>query len=373
MNTNFLGLISAVILLSGCKEMDSEYRDFIVPNGYTYPQRADSLKVFPGYNKLRLEWMKPKSPTLRYAMVHWNNNEDSLKVEWNTDDAILFAEIPGLSETAHTFYVRHVDHRGNVSLPAEITGTPYGDNYLISATDRSYAAALRSPDGTGTITWGPKTPDLLYTEVRYTAADGSQKTVRTDAGQAQASCPGIKPGEPFEYRSVFLPNNGIEPVSRPWQTSEKPFLYKYPRTNWTVQARNGNHPWGDGGGGEPELLLDGNMSTGWHSRVGTPLPQVVVVDMQESLDIDNIVFYPPGQANWRYMNRVDAYLSDDPLPADEPSAAWGTPAASVTYPGGDSFAIMLEPAKKGRYLALVFLDSKASTYISFMELEAYGY
>ncbi|WP_270087925.1 DUF4998 domain-containing protein [Sphingobacterium sp. SYP-B4668] len=374
MNRYILYILSTILALSACKQMDSEYKDFIVPNGHIYLQKADSLKAYPGYYKLRLKWMKPKSPTVKYAMVYWNNNTDSLKVEWGANDDTLVVNLLELNETTYTFYIKNFDDQGNVSLPSEITGTPYGTNYLIGATDRIYISALRNTEGVGTINWGAKTSDLVYTEVRYTSMDGTKKIVRTNVDQDITKCPDVKPGELFEYRSFFSPRNGIDPIPREWQTSEKPFLYKYPRTDWTIQARNGHHAWGDGGGGQPALLLDGNMSTGWHSTAaGAPLPQVVVADMKESLTMDNIIIYPPSQVNWRYMNKVNIYISDNPLAAEEPSPSWGSPVASATYTGGDSFKITFDSPKKGRYMAIVFLDSKTNTYISFMELEAYGY
>lgn len=374
MKKHILYLILILSALSSCKEMDSEYKDFIVPNGYTYPQRADSLKIYPGFNKLRLVWRTPKSPTVKYAMVHWNNYNDSLKVEWKDNQDSIIVDIPKLSETSYTFFIKNYDEFGNISLPVDGTGTPYGDNYLLGATDRTYILATRDSDKKGTITWGPKTTDLVYTEVRYTTSSGTKKTVRVDFDQDKMTYPDIKPGELFEYRSVFLPRNGIDSIARDWQTSEKPFMYKFPTTKWVATARNGNHPWGDGGGGQPALLFDGNKATGWHSSVGAPLPQVVVTDFNESLELDNIIIYPPAQTNWRYIKNVDIYLSDTPLPADAPSPSWGKPIASATYTGQEAFTIKFDSVKKGRYLAIVFLDSSSgNTYVSFMELEAYGY
>ena len=196
--------------------------------------------------------------------------------------------------------------------------TPYGDNYIISATDRTISSALRDDDYNGIITWNNKTKDLVYSEVRYKTSSGEEKIVRIQPDETILICPNIKPNEHFEYRSAFVPLQGIDTITREWRMYEKPFLYKYPRAGWSVAARNGNHPWGDGGGGEPELILDGNLATGWHSKVGSPLPQCIVVDMKQSLEIDNIIIYPPEPVNWRYLNNIEIYLSDVPINPDEP-------------------------------------------------------
>lgn len=360
---------------SSCKEMDSTYKEFIVPNGLKYPQMPDSLKVYAGYNKLRLTWLAAKDPSIVRAEVYWNNYYDTLKVSGiQQDQELIVVDVPGLGEGTYTFYVKTFDKDGNASIPSEVTGTSYGDNYIMGAIDRTIASALRDADNKGTITWNTKTTDLVYSEVHYTVSSGQLRTVRIPADETSLTCPDIKQEEHFEFRSVFLPENGIDSVAREWITYEKPFLYKYPRTGWTAGARNGNHNWGDSGG-QPARVLDGDMATGWHSRVGTPLPQCVVVDMKQSLVVDNIIIYPPATVSWRYLNNMEIYMSDTPITPDAPQPSWGEAVAQVQYPGGDRFSIDFPSAPAGRYMAIVFLDSAAApnTYISFMELEVYGY
>ena len=354
MKKYFIYIIIAFLALSACKEMDGEYKDLVVANGYTYPQKADSLKIYPGYNRLKLKWQKPKSPTVKYAMVYWNNNQDSLKVEWDKNDDSIYVNIPHLEETSYTFYIKHFDMDGNISLPVDITGTPYGEGYLTSMTDRSYTDADRDLNLFGTIKWGVKTADLAYTEVRYAANDGTKKVKKLKFDEELITLPDIKTGELFEYRSFFVPSGGIDTIPGEWKTSDDPFIYKIPRAKWIVTTRNGNHSWGDGGGGQPELLIDGNQATGWHSSVGSSLPQVVATDMDET--------------------NIEVYVSDTPLLAEVPNETWGEPVAKAAYTGGDSFNIKFSTPVNGQYVAIVFLNSTSgNTYISFMELEAYSY
>ena len=68
-----------------CKNMDDIYKEFIVPNGLKYPKKPDSLKVYGGYNKLRLTWLKAKDPSIVRAEIYWNNYQDTLKVDIDND------------------------------------------------------------------------------------------------------------------------------------------------------------------------------------------------------------------------------------------------------------------------------------------------
>jgi hypothetical protein len=150
--------------------------------------------------------------------------------------------------------------------------------------------------------------------------------------------------------------------------------YKASRTGWTAESRNGNHDWGDIGG-EAYRVLDGNRGTGWHSRLDTQLPQCLVIDMKETKRVDRFVMWhlPEGLANnWIYYGRIEVYLTDTPATPDIYQPAWGSPAAVYNYPGGfDGVTVNLDPGSKGRYLILYFQSSRASSYISFTELDVY--
>jgi hypothetical protein len=359
--------------------MDGIYKEFLVPGtSLTYPQKPDSLEVHAGFHLLRLTWLKAKDPSVVRAEIYWNSYLDSLGVDLqDKHDDLIVVDIPTQDESTYTFYVKTFDADGNVSIPAEASGAAYGDNYILRTTDRTIASALRDGDYNGTITWNAKTPDLAYTEVRYTTQSGEEKIVRILPEDNLLNCPDAKPGTRIDYRSVFLPPKGISFVEKEWVSYKNSFLYKYPRTTWTVEAKNGNHNWGDGGGGQPGLILDGNQATGWHSHTASALPQCLVVDMKQSLSIYQIVLYPPINLNWIYWDRVEFYFSDSPITAGDPQPSWGDPVADIQYPRpavNSGWTIEFPDVPSAQYVALVFRQSTSSgPFINLMEFEVTGY
>jgi hypothetical protein len=353
--------------------MDETYREFLVPNGLTYPQKPDSLRIYAGYNKLRLTWLKAKVPSIVSAKVYWNNYTDSLLVSIAGENMIV-VDIPIIDENTHTFHVKTFDADGNASIPVEISGTAYGSNYVLGTTDRTVVSALRDANNNGTVTWDVKTTDLAYSEVRYTTSSNETKIVRIEPNETQLRCPNAKPGGLFEYRSVFLPPKGIDYVEKEWVTYENPFFYLYPRTAWTAEARGGNHPWGDGGGGQPALIFDGNVTTGWHSHTGASLPHCVVIDMKESLAVHHITVSPPTNAGWCYIDDVEIYFSDTPITPDVAQASWGEPVVKMKYPGprGSSFTVDFPDLPSTQFIVMYFPNSLVDPYISFMEFEVFG-
>ncbi|MDR2038603.1 MAG: discoidin domain-containing protein [Bacteroidales bacterium] len=373
----YLFIAFSIGYLSSCKEMTDIYEEHVVIGGLKYPQKVDSLKIYAGYNKLRLSWLKAKDPSVVRAEVYWNNYADTMGIDLSRmQGEIIMVDIDDLGEGSYTFYVKTFDKEDNASIPSEVTGTSYGDYYIMGATDRTINNIVsRDNNLEWFIEWGVKTPDLVYSEIRYVTTSDQIKTIRVQPEQSILSCPDIKTGEPVECRSVFLPSKGIDSVPREWIRNDLSFIYNYPRTGWTAVAKNGNHDWGDGGGGQPALLFDGNRATGWHSKVGTPFPQCVVVDMKKSLLVDSVIIYPPERTNWRYLKDVEIYLTDDPIDPDDPNLTTilssMTPVAQGQYDGTDIFTMYLSIQASGRYMTVVFPNGTAA-YISFMELEVFG-
>jgi uncharacterized protein YjdB len=149
---------------------------------------------------------------------------------------------------------------------------------------------------------------------------------------------------------------------------------------WTAESRGGNHVWhGDGGdvpyAGEPRCVIDGNPTTGFHSSLGTPLPQCLVVDMKVSKAISHIVIWHFPHAlgyGWVYYRTIEVYLSDSPVTPDVRQDWWGAPVGTHNYTGGyNPVTIDFEPNSRGQYLVILFPDSGNNNYISFSELDVY--
>jgi hypothetical protein len=148
--------------------MDSHYKEFIVSNGYIYPQKAEDLKIYTGYTKVRITWTRAKDPSVVKARVYWNNYTDSLDVAIPQDKDIVSVDVENLKENTYTFYIRTFDAAGNVSIPAEITGKVYGEPYLASLANRSAKYILFDPDSNKlTIDWVGKAQDEVECVLEY--------------------------------------------------------------------------------------------------------------------------------------------------------------------------------------------------------------
>jgi hypothetical protein len=173
------------------------------------------------------------------------------------------------------------------------------------------------------------------------------------------------------------------------------------RTGWTAEANGGILGWphldpevGWGGrgtvngveyiGGNPMLVLDGDLESGWHSAEN--IPTVMVVNMQEtktvsSLKISHVLGAMTGgddngwqpRPEWVYFEHINVYVSNTPFNPngdDELSLnLWGEPVRYDRDMGSAGpFEIDLPTPLRGQYLILEF---EPHIWISFAELEVY--
>jgi hypothetical protein len=166
----FLGV---ACILSSCYDIESTYKDYVVPNGIIYPQKADSLQANPGKYRAEIEWLRGNDPKVVSATIWWNNYADSVTVDVTAYPDTVRYIIDNLLEEDYTFYVKTYDANGNVSILQEVTTTVYGLIYESSLRPRE----INSIDGTYLkveINWAAASIDsaLIRTEIRYVNSSG---------------------------------------------------------------------------------------------------------------------------------------------------------------------------------------------------------
>jgi hypothetical protein len=173
------------------------------------------------------------------------------------------------------------------------------------------------------------------------------------------------------YWKVSVPGNS-EIITQTRQFDVPRMVVLVSREDWAAESLGGNHPWGEYGG-EPYRLFDGDLYTGWHTSLGQPLPQCLVVDMKKSQTIYAIRLshLPEGLANgWIYFRSIHVYITDTPVVPDLPQASWGEPAVRYEWQG-DADPFNIDVQATGRYMILYFPTSRTDSFISFAELDVY--
>lgn len=197
-------------LMASCSKMD-DYRDDFVPQGeISYPGRIDSVTAFPGHNRLMLTGLLTSDPKITQVKVYWNSYKDSIVQNItrtsNVDTVRLL--IDDIEENTWNFTLYTLDAQNNESVPVNVSGNVYGEKYMNSLNERLVESAELTESG-AVIYWKEAgyLDGIISTEVKYTATDGSIKSVYVEPEEDLLVIPDYQLGNDFECRSLYMPTS----------------------------------------------------------------------------------------------------------------------------------------------------------------------
>jgi hypothetical protein len=126
----FIGSICLMgLLLSGCDDMDSNYKEFVENGPVIYMGRIqDTIKVVSGRNRVKLSWPAHYDPRVKYAEIFWLNDTKSRKIPMAAGLPTEYM-LEGLNEGSYIFNLFFCDDAGNKSISTLLTGEVYGRAY----------------------------------------------------------------------------------------------------------------------------------------------------------------------------------------------------------------------------------------------------
>lgn len=252
-------MILCGLLVYSCKDMDSTYEEFIIPNGKIYPQKADSMKVYTGNHRVRVTWQKAKDPKVVKARVYWDNYTDSIETDIPADLEIISVDINNLEEDVYTFCVKTFDAKGNVSLPSEKTKRVYGEDYLAALTGRRITSIVPFIDRVELVL-EPAT-DLARYEVAYPVSSGEIVHAFFPVTQNRIVLNDYLPGGEFTAISYIVPEPDAIDEFVVETHDVFPENYILDTTGWTVNANTNI------GGGMPEYVIDRDEASFWFGNL----------------------------------------------------------------------------------------------------------
>ena len=168
-----------ILMLMACQKQDHGYKEFLEGGEKIYVAKADSLRGFPGKNRIELQWLLLSDPTIASANIYWNNRADSMKVDLVKTDKIdtVSVIIPNLEEGGYDFEVISKDKKGNSSISKTVYAYAYGENYRRSLLPRSISNTTLTAQNELKFTWRKANEQVLSTEIKYLDAEGQERVV----------------------------------------------------------------------------------------------------------------------------------------------------------------------------------------------------
>jgi len=204
----YFTLVILSIVCVHCTEYD-DYKKYLEGGEIIYPQKADSVKTYPGKSRILLEWVivDPKVTSCK-ILYSQSGEKDSLIVQVDSrggaeDDTIrLF--INNLEEATYAFRIISYDNYGHPSITVETEESAYGDMYEDALVNRVLKSKLMDKEGLK-LEWYSGDDSELSVELNYTSQSGSPKVLYMPDSVTTTLIPDFNVAYPFTYRTLYLP------------------------------------------------------------------------------------------------------------------------------------------------------------------------
>jgi hypothetical protein len=364
-----LVFIAAIgLMIASCSDMNELGDRFLDKGSTVYSAKVDLAEAHSGFKRVEIE-MTVTTQRINAVTITWNNGENQAEVMVNSQPGVYKISLEDMEENDYVFELVSTDINQNKSLPVEVVGKVYGDNYKQARTDRRIIN-LDVEGSNGIVNLDAATQDIVYTEVRYITTSDETSIVRSLPEETKLICPDAKRNVPFEYHSLFLPLDGIDSVETDWIVFNKTFprdMVLCDKTGWSIAA------FSDDVSAYPvRMLIDNNYNVSnnfWSSNYNeppVPCPHWAIIDMQNPVEVGRLDTWRRSIAD---TNTVEFYIGDNP----DPDATWEKIASGRSWDGNHKMILDVTVPAIGQYLKVVCPDSNRSPYTSITEVDVYKF
>ena len=357
------GIISGI---PSCKDPDSIYKEYIVPNGLTYPAKALDAEAHPGRDRIEISWRNRSDPAVKKARIFWNNYTDSVEVAINQGAEYVARMIDPIDENTYSFMIHTYDADGNVSMPVEVISTVYGNMYESSLVNRTLSSCMY--DGQDVILeWYGADKTEAGVNLTYTDINGNTVDYFIDRTQTETLFTDCDIDRPIFYSTAYMPDSmAIDIFHAPKierMVDTETFISM---DSWTGTASSQH----SSGSYTPAHAIDGNMDRWWHTDVSAVYPHWIAFDMKRSIRVKQVILAvanaPRTFKDFMIQGSMNGVAWTDYPPADGSQYYYMKP---VT---GEKQTFTLAGVPEMQHIRIWCVNSHEQPYATLANLEVFG-
>jgi hypothetical protein len=204
-----IGLITAltIALLISCSKMNDGYKDFIKDGEIIYTGRVDSVKTYPGKNRIGLSMLLLSDPKISKVKMFWNSKGDSASkdiVRTAGVDTVKFM-LNSMAEGSYSFEIYTHDNNGHSSIKTVASGMVYGQNYTNSLFNRSLKSVTYLPGSKAKLIWFGPSLQTTGQEITYIDSLGMPRYEFISRTKDSTILNNFKKLDYFQYRTLYKP------------------------------------------------------------------------------------------------------------------------------------------------------------------------
>jgi hypothetical protein len=364
-----ISLSVILMIATGCQEQTEVYEEFVVPGGHVYPGLVLNPSVRSGDNRVQIDGGTPMGADVNEIRVFWNYFTDSISYNLNENTPKnIEIEIPGLKEQSYLFTMHTYNSDGDVSVPVELFGKSYGDNYRNSLPNN----AIESVGIVGlrdlVVFWSEPGDNVSAYNLQYINKLGEQTTFKKLPPFEEETLI-TDFGSDLNYNTEYLPEpNAIDTFSTEYKVYEEPENgYTYSKSDWEVIGYSSQH---NNAENHATNLIDGDPYTRWHTWKPYGWPHFVTIDLGEELLISKfeIIRALRDGGDGRAFSKFTMEFGTGP---DKDNITWMSLGEMDFDPTTDDAQFYSIDQQKARYLRLTGLEGPDPKFQVLGELTLY--
>lgn len=297
-NAIYAIFIGAVIGFSSCDSQSDIYADYVVPNGLVYPGPAQKPVAYSGDKRIKLSWLRGTDPRVQTARIFWNNYTDSVELTVPANVDTVSYVIESISENTYSFMIHTYDDEGNKSIPIEILGTVYGDNYRNLLSNRLLKSTYY--DGQDlTLNWGAVEDTEVGIQLNWTDVNGNSQTTDVDTTATETLLSYFDIDKPLSYSTTHKPDSlAIDVFQAPAAERVIDPELLIPKSGWNAWPLPGDM--GINGSYPLRHFWDGNTTNFMHSDDPLTLPAIATWDLGVKAKLSKMKLWPRNSNDDRW-------------------------------------------------------------------------
>lgn len=187
-----------------CSDMNDLHIGYLEEGEAIYAAKVDSISAGPGKERIEME-VFVQSQRIEFVRFYWNSYHDSLDFQLGNQTGIFKVMIENLPEREYLFQAVSFDKFGNKSLPYEIAGISYGENYRKVLPNRRIESIRKQNNGDVVFTWSGVTEEAVSTTLTYLSDEGESQVKVIPATVSKDTIADYRAGSEFSYYTSYKP------------------------------------------------------------------------------------------------------------------------------------------------------------------------
>ena len=290
----YLIIIFCALTLFSCGDMHEIYSEFADDGEIVYLKKPFEAVALAGKGRVKLKFSLGSGTEIQQCVVKYENDtkEKFIDIDELSIKTDFELEIGDLAEGQHAFKIKSINDKGQESLPIEIRGRSYGENYTKGLTT-SKVLSISATELNCVFAW-KENKFISKKEIVFQSSDDQEVVTEIPLGEMSTSIVDFLKGSTLKIVDYFVPEvNAIDTFTVITEI-QLPVYFMMSADGYENAALPTDFA-GTEWGGNISKLWNGVVSDGDFYHTGAPgdaMPQHFTVNLGRMVKLHSFKIFP---------------------------------------------------------------------------------